>query len=77
MNKIIHAFSVSNDNSSLKVCENTPVLLVTHVSDLKKHFDIKGLIRDAEDEFFKLFGCVHQLCLFHFILVFLFYTKIL
>ena len=46
---MIHSFWVSNGNVSLKVLENTPVQLVTHVSDLEKHFDIKGLVGDAED----------------------------
>ena len=32
--KLIHSFWVSNGNVNLKVRENTPVLLVTHVSDL-------------------------------------------
>ena len=47
--KLIHSFWVSNGNVNLKVRENTPVLLVLHVSDLEKHFDIKGLVGDAED----------------------------
>ena len=47
--KLIHSFWVSNGNVNLKVRENTPVLLVSHVSDLEKHFDIKGLVGDAED----------------------------
>ena len=46
--KLIHSFWVSNGNVNLKVHKNTPVLLV-HVSDLEKHFDIKGLVGDAED----------------------------
>ena len=36
-------------NVSLKVRENTPVMLVSNVSDLEKHFDIKGLRGDAKD----------------------------
>ena len=47
--KLIHSFWVSNRNVNLKVPENTPVLLVSHVSDLEKHFDVKGLVVDAED----------------------------
>ena len=47
--KLIHSFWVSNGNVNLKVRENTPVLLVSHVGDLEKHFDIKGLVGDAED----------------------------
>ena len=47
--KLIQSFWVSNGNVSLKVCENTPVLFVTHISDLEKHFDVKGLVGDAED----------------------------
>ena len=47
--KLIHSFWVSNGNVNLKVRENTPVLLVSHVSDLEKHFHIKGLVGDAED----------------------------
>ena len=47
--KLIHSFWVSNGNVNLKVRENTPVLLVSHVSDLEKHFDIKGLVEGAED----------------------------
>ena len=47
--KLIHSFWVSNGNVNLKVRENTPVLLVSHVSDLEKHFDIKGLVGYAED----------------------------
>ena len=47
--KLIHSFWVSNGIVNLKVCENTPVLLVSHVSDLEKHFDIKGLVGDTED----------------------------
>ena len=31
--KMIHSFWISNANVSLKVRENTPVMLVTHVSD--------------------------------------------
>ena len=50
--KLIHSFWVSNGNVNLKVRENTPVLLVSHVSDLEKHFNIKGLVGDSEDEFF-------------------------
>ena len=41
--KLIRSFWVSNSNVSLKVGENTPVMLVSHVIDLEKHFDIKGL----------------------------------
>ena len=41
--KLIRSFLVSNSNVSLKVGENTPVMLVSHVIDLEKHFDIKGL----------------------------------
>ena len=40
--KMIHSFWVSNSDVSLKVCENTPVMLVTQIGDLKKHFDNKG-----------------------------------
>ena len=40
--KMIHSFWVSNSNVNLTVCENTPVMLVTQVGDLKKHFDNKG-----------------------------------
>ena len=47
--KMIHSFWVSNSNVNLKVCENTPVMLVTQVGDLKKHFDNKGLVGDSED----------------------------
>ena len=47
--KLIRSFWISNGNVSLKVRENTPVMLVSHVSDLEKHFDIKGLRGDAED----------------------------
>ena len=36
--KMIHSFWISNANVSLKVRENTPVMLATHVSDLEKHF---------------------------------------
>ena len=50
--KLIHSFWVSTGNVNLKVRENTPMLLVSHVSDLEKHFDIKGLVGDAEDYFF-------------------------
>ena len=39
--KLIHSFWVSTGNVSLKVCENTLILLVTHVIDLERHFDIK------------------------------------
>ena len=45
--KLIHCFWVPNGNVSIKVPENSPVLLVTHVSDLEKHFDSKGLLGDA------------------------------
>ena len=38
--KRIHSFWVSNGNVNLRVRENTPVLLVSHLNDLKKHFDI-------------------------------------
>ena len=41
--KMIHSFWVSISNASLKVRKNTPVLLLAHVSDLEKHFDIKIL----------------------------------
>ena len=44
---MIHSFWISNANVSLKVRENTPVMLVTHVSDLEKHFDIKRMVGDA------------------------------
>ena len=50
--KMIQSFWVSKGNVSLKVRENTRntrYTLVTHVSDLEKHFDIKGLIGDLED----------------------------
>ena len=47
--KLIYSFWVSNVNVNLKVCENTPVLLVSHVSDLEKYIDIKGLVGDTED----------------------------
>ena len=47
--KLIHSFWVSNGNVNLKVCENTPVLFVSHASDLEKHFDMNGLVGDAED----------------------------
>ena len=47
--KLIHSFWVSNGNVNQKVHENTSVLLVSHVSDLEKHFDFKGLVEDAED----------------------------
>ena len=40
---MIRSFWVSDGNVSLKVRENTLVLLVTYSSDLEKHFDIKGL----------------------------------
>ena len=43
----MHSFWVSNDNVKLEARENTPVLLVLHVSE--KHFDIQGLVGDAED----------------------------
>ena len=46
---MIHSFKVSNGNVSLKVRENTLVMLITHTRDLEKHFDIKGLVEDAED----------------------------
>ena len=46
--KLMHSFWVSNCNVNLKVRENTPVLLVSYVIDLEKHFDIKGLIVAAE-----------------------------
>ena len=45
----MHSFWVSNDNVKLEARESTPVLLVSHVSDLQKHFDIQGLVGDAED----------------------------
>ena len=45
----MHSFWISNGNVSLIVRENTPVLFVTHVRDLEKHFDIKGVVGDAED----------------------------
>ena len=38
LKKMIHSFWISNANVSLKVRENTPVMLATHVSDLEKHF---------------------------------------
>ena len=38
--KRIHSFWVSNRNVNLRVRENTPVLLVSHLNDLEKHFDI-------------------------------------
>ena len=47
--KLMHSIWVSNGNVNLKVRENTPVLLISHVSDLEKHFDIKGLVGDAAD----------------------------
>ena len=47
--KLIHSFWISNGNVSLIVRENTPVPFVTHVRDLEKHFDIKGVVGDAED----------------------------
>ena len=50
--KLIYSFWVSNVNVNLKVCENTPVLLVSHVSDLEKYIDIKGLVGDTEDQYF-------------------------
>ena len=43
----MHSFWVSNDNVKLEARENTPVLLVSHY--LQKHFDIQGLVGDAED----------------------------
>ena len=46
---MIHSFTVSNGNVSLKVRENTLVMLITHARDLEKHFDIKGLVEDTED----------------------------
>ena len=49
LKKLIHSFWVSNGNVSLKVRENTPVLLVTHVRDLEKSFQIKGLVGDIKD----------------------------
>ena len=47
--KLVHSFWVSNGNVNLKVRENIPVLLALHVSDLEKHFDIKGLVGNTED----------------------------
>ena len=48
--KLIHPFGwVSNGNVDLKVRENTPVLLISYVSDLERHCDIQGLVGDAED----------------------------
>ena len=49
LKKLIHFFWISNDNVNVKILENTPVLLASHISDLEKHFDIKGLAGDAED----------------------------
>ena len=46
---MIHPFWVSNGNVSLKVRENTLLLLVTYSSNLEKHFDIKGLCGNAEN----------------------------
>ena len=45
----MNSFWVPNGNVNAKVCENTPLLLLTYVNDLEKHFDIKGLVGDAED----------------------------
>ena len=71
LEKLIHSFWVSNGNVNLKVCENTLVLLVSHVSDLEKHFDIRGLVGEAEDQFLSflvvfiiLFTVVHSVVLF-------------
>ena len=47
--KLIQSLWVSNSNVSVKFHENTRVLLLTQVSDLERHFDIKGLLGDAED----------------------------
>ena len=49
LKKLIHSFWASNGNVNLKVRENTPVLLVSIVSDMEKHLDIKELVRDVED----------------------------
>ena len=47
--KLIHSFWVCCGNVNLKVRENTPMLLLSHVSDLEKHFGIKGLVGGAKD----------------------------
>ena len=49
--KLLHSFWVSNSNVSLKNRQNTLVMLVSHVSDLEKHFDIKGLIGEQKINF--------------------------
>ena len=65
--KLIHSFWVSNGNVSLKVRENTPVLLVSHVSDLEKHFDIKGLVGIHKINFLAIWLCSSFLFIvFHF-----------
>ena len=46
---MIYSFCLSNDNVSLKVNENTQMMLVTQVCDLEKHFDIRGRVGDVED----------------------------
>lgn len=45
---MIYSFCLSNDNVSLKVNENTQMMLVTQVCDLEKHFDIRGLVGDVK-----------------------------
>ena len=45
--KMMHLFWVTSGNVSLNVLENTPVLLLKHVSDMHKHFDMKVLVADV------------------------------
>ena len=52
LKKMIHSFWVSNGNVSLKLRENTPMILVTQINDLVRHFEIKGLSGNAENYFF-------------------------
>ena len=65
--KLIHSFWVSNGNINLKVGENTPVLLLSHVSVLEKHYGINGLVEGAEVKFLAIWKCSPFLFIvFHF-----------
>ena len=74
--KLIHSFWVSNGSVSLEVRENTPVLSVSHFSNLENHFDIKGL-RGCIRLIFYSFGCAHHFSSLCFVSVVLLLTEIL
>ena len=62
LKKMIHSFWVSNGNVSVKLRENTPMILVTQINDLVRHFEIKGLSGNAENYFFLSYSVVFISC---------------